>query len=48
MWKYKNRLVDKDYWLNINGQVKPHLIDSKLLKNKDNEGQAIATMLCAA
>ena len=29
------------------GHVKPLLIDSKLL-NKDNEGQAITTMLCAA
>ena len=30
------------------GHVKPLLIDSKLLKNKDNEGQAITIMLCAA
>ena len=29
------------------GHIKPLLIDSKLL-NKDNEGQAITTMLCAA
>ena len=30
------------------GHVKPLLIDSKPLLNKDNEGQAITTMLCAA
>ena len=30
------------------GHVKPFLIDSKPLLNKDNEGQAITTMLCAA
>ena len=30
------------------GHVKPLLIDSELLKNKDNEGQAITIMLCAA
>ena len=30
------------------GHVKPLLIDSKLLQVKDNEGQAITTMLCAA
>lgn len=48
MWEYKDRLVDKDNWLDLNGQVKPHLIDSKLLKYKDNEGQAITIMLCAA
>ena len=29
------------------GHIKPLLIDSKRL-NKDNEGQAITTMLCAA
>lgn len=30
------------------GHIKPLLIDSKLLLNKDNEGQAIIIMLCAA
>lgn len=30
------------------GHVKPLLIDSKLLLNKDNKGQAITMMLCAA
>lgn len=30
------------------GHIKPHLIDSELLLGKDNEGQAITIMLCAA
>lgn len=30
------------------GHFKPHLIDSELLLDKDNEGQAITIMLCAA
>ena len=33
--------MDQNHWIDINVQVKPLLIDSKLLRNKDYEGQAI-------
>lgn len=42
-FKYNLELVPK-----LRGHFKPLLIDSKLLDNKDNEGQAITIMLCAA
>lgn len=48
--------VEKEHKLTFNtecvprhcGHIKPLLIDSKPLLNKDNEGQAITIMLCAA
>lgn len=33
--------MDQNHWIDINVQVKPLLIDSKPLRNKDYEGQAI-------
>lgn len=46
--KKKPFLMNSEAIPKLSGDVKPLLIDSKTLSYKDNEGQAIATMLCAA
>jgi ribonucleoside-triphosphate reductase len=46
--KTKKTIFNTEQVPRSSGHSKPHLIDSKLLKNKDNEGQAITIMLCAA
>lgn len=38
--------MDQNHWIDINVQVKPLLIDSKPLRNKDYEGQAIIFVNC--
>ena len=46
--KTKKTIFNTEQVPRSSGHSKSHLIDSKLLKNKDNEGQAITIMLCAA